>query len=189
MLAGTAGVSLFLVWPTGVASRPAPASCPAATEDCSVAAVTRYLDAITDPAQIPLIPLTPTARRYENGLDTGSTSEAIRATLAADALLVRATVERRFFVDQVSPSRFEVIVRYLVQTKDEHPATAHVMERFSVLGGAIDEIEAVMCIAGGAHETTFNEPPAEVPGNQGVAGIVGGAVCLRSLPAVATASS
>jgi hypothetical protein len=160
--------------------------CPAATETCSVSAVTLYLDSITDPSIIPSIPLTPTARRFENGLDTGATPEAIRATLAADSLLVQATDERRVVAVRTGPSTFDVIVRYLVQTKDAHPATAHVMERFTVVGGFIDDIDAVMCIAAGAHESTRNRPPTEIPGNQGVTGIVGGAVCMRSLPATAT---
>jgi hypothetical protein len=163
--------------------------CPAATEACSVAAVTRYLDSITDPSIIPSIPLTATARRFENGLDTGDTPEAIRATLAADALLVRATEERRVVAVPTGPSTFDVIVRYLVQTNDEHPATAHVMERFTVISGLIDEIDAVMCIAAGAHESSRNRPPAEIPDNQGMAGIIGGAVCMRSLPAAATTGS
>jgi hypothetical protein len=160
--------------------------CGRSSHLCAEQAVRTYLASLTDPSQIAEIPLADDVVRHENGLDTGHSAAAVRQNLAAEHLLVARVADVTLFLSGSSP--VDVFVRYLVLTKDTHPATVHVMERFRYDDGRITEIDAVLCIAVGGYEGSRNAPPAEVPGNQGTAGIAGGAICTRSLGAVGTAT-
>lgn len=119
--------------------------CQEDTRACVIESATAYLDALVshDPSKVPLAE---NAKRWENGVNTGQNAEAIRNGLKNyfGFKTIQNLHNLRWLVDGN-----QAIVFYLIESNFPythiHYGTTHVVERFKVQQGLIEEIEAIFC--------------------------------------------
>lgn len=119
-----------------------------------IAAASRYLDALVshDPSDVPLAP---GAWRTEEGRNSGLGAEDIRQRMKSDQMnTITAIRDVRWYVD--GP---EAIALYLI---DAAGATVHTAERFRVVDGLIEEIEAIFFISPVVQQNRWPVDPNEV---------------------------
>ena len=119
-----------------------------------IATATRYLDALVshDPTDVPLAP---GAWRTEEGRNSGQGADDIRRRMKSDQMqVITAVRDVRWFVD--GP---DAIALYLL---DAAGATVHAAERFRVVDGLIEEIEAIFFISPVAQQNRWPVDPSQV---------------------------
>lgn len=130
-----------------------PQPCTDPSRACLIATATTYLDALLshDARQVRLAPA---ARRTENGMDTGNDAAAIRKSLTPptpNEVNTGMRDKRWFTVGD------EAVVFYLLDTSTLpvtplHTTTTHIVERFRVDHGLIEQIEAIFWVSPGPTE-------------------------------------
>jgi hypothetical protein len=105
-----------------------------------IACATRYLEALVH-HDGDGVPLAPTCTRIEQGRNTGTSGDAIRASLASDVMHgITGYRDVRWFVDGDDAIAFYVLEAY--------GRTIDIAERFEVQDGEIREIEAIFDLSG-----------------------------------------
>lgn len=126
------------------------ARCTDASRRCVISAASKYIEALVshDGSQVPTAP---NARRTENGLETATSGEEIRNDLTTNQgdRAIYQSRDIRWFVDGTQAIAYYLLDTSAPGTSSPHTATVHLAERFKVVRGLIQEIEAIFWVTPG----------------------------------------
>ena len=143
----------FLAVGVASAAQEAAPLCTDNTRACMIATARTYFDAIAahDGSKVPFAA---TARRTEQGRDTGNGEDTMRSVLDKEPDM--SLGETRWFVDEAQHTVIGFTLLHLTgQNADPDrpthptsgkPTTVHLAERFKVVDGLIHEVEAIFYI-------------------------------------------
>ena len=147
-----AGAALLAIAQSSAAQQAAPI-CTENTRACMIATAQTYFDAIAahDGSEVPFAA---TARRTEQGRETGDGEETMRSVLDKEPDLTLGAT--RWFVDESQSTVVGFTLLHLpghnadpdrpTHPTSGKPTTVHLAERFKVIDGLIHEVEAIFAI-------------------------------------------
>jgi hypothetical protein len=150
--------------PAARAATPAP--CVDSSRACLIATANTYLDALLshDGSRIRLAA---NARRTENGMDTGDDAATIRKSVTTPTPdeVNTGMRDKRWFVDGDQATAFYLLDTSTLPPTPLHTTTVHLVERFRVKRGLINEIEAIFWVAPGPQQegSGWPKPQSEAP--------------------------